>query len=81
MQQQGLSTFEEKINYIENYLLSRYGDTPDRLRDLKHRFSYFKTAINKKWSQARRTEGIFLKNNEARLEGMFYKPNNVTALK
>ena len=71
MQQQDLPNLNEKIKYLENQLLSCYGDTPDNLSSLKQRFAYFKTSLKEKWSKAHRKEAVFLKTNEAWLEGTF----------
>lgn len=51
--------------------MSSYGDTPDNLSSLKQRFANFKTSLKEKWSKAHRKEAIFLKINEAWLEGTF----------
>lgn len=71
MQTQNLSNMDEKLTFLENYLLARYGDSPDNLSRLKQRFAYFKSSIKEKWTQAHRKESIFLKNNAAWLEGSF----------
>lgn len=77
MQQQDLSNLEEKLNYLENYLLTHYGDTPDSISSLKRRFGYFKAGMKERWSKAHRKEAEFLKNNESWLSGIFELPKNV----
>lgn len=52
MQKQNLSTLEEKLKFIENHLLSRYGDSPVNISGLKQRLAHFKFAIRQKWAQA-----------------------------
>lgn len=43
MQEQDLPTFEAKINYLENDLLSCEDYSQDQKRDLKHKISYVKS--------------------------------------
>lgn len=49
MQSQNLKNMDEKLAYIENYLLSTYGDTEGNISKLKRNIAYFKTALKKKW--------------------------------
>lgn len=77
MQQQDLPNLDEKLNYLENYLLTSYGDTPDNISSLKQRFAYFKTSMKEKWSKAHRKEAVFLKTNEDWLSRTFELPTNV----
>ena len=43
MQGQNSPSFDDKLDYLENYLLMRYGDTEDHKKALKHKFPYVKS--------------------------------------
>ncbi|XP_067613965.1 uncharacterized protein [Eurosta solidaginis] len=74
MQSQKLSTMDEKLAYLENYLLSSYGDTEENIEQLKVNINYFKTAMRQKWSEAHRKEDRFIKLNHSWLNGTFEIP-------
>lgn len=77
MQSQNLKNMDEKLAYIENYLLSTYGDTEGNISKLKRNIAYFKTALKKKWLKAKRTESDFFKSNKSWLNGSFEIPIGV----
>lgn len=74
MQTQNLSTLNEKLQYLENYLLMLCEDVEHSKSNLKHNFSYLKSQIKQRWLKAHKTEATFLKNNELWLQGTFEIP-------
>lgn len=43
MNEQNFPSINKKLEYLENYLLVCYSDSDEENKDLKHKFSYFKT--------------------------------------
>lgn len=74
MQQQNVLNFEEKLIYLESYLLSGEGYTETQINNFKHKFSHFKSEMKQRWLKALRKEELFLKNNESWLVGTFEIP-------
>lgn len=75
MQEQDLPTFEAKINYLENDLLSCEDYSQDQKRDLKHKISYVKSEFKNRWLKANRKQDKFLNDNADWLQGTFEIPN------
>lgn len=74
MKGQDLPSISEKLDFLENHLLTLTGDSEESKSSLKHRFSYLKSQIKQRWAKAHKTEEVFLKNNESWLEGTFEIP-------
>lgn len=74
MNGENLPNFDAKLNYLENHLLLNYGNTDEDMKDLKQRFSLFKSVLKDKWAKCHRKEEAFLKNNESWLNGTFQIP-------
>ncbi|KAH9635588.1 hypothetical protein HF086_012257 [Spodoptera exigua] len=74
LDEQNLPSINEKLEFLENYLLSTYGATEESKTLLKHKFSYFKTNIKQRWSKAHNMKETFLKNNDSWLDGTFEIP-------
>lgn len=74
MKGENLPNFDAKINYLENHLLLKYGNTDEDIKDLKQRFSLFKSVLKEKWAKCHRKEEAFLKNNDSWLNGTFQLP-------
>lgn len=74
MQNQDLPSFDSKLDYLENFILSYENYTDDQLKDLKQKFSLLKAAFKKKWTEAYRRQETFLVKNEKWLQGTFEIP-------
>lgn len=74
MNEQHSLSIHEKIQYLENYLLECYGDTEEHKNVIKKKFSYFKSDLIKRWSQAHRILENFLTAKNSWLEGTFEIP-------
>lgn len=74
MQQQQLRTFDDKIDYLENYLLSSDNFKKERLKLLKHKISHFKSDLRKRWLKANRIHHKFITANATWLQGTFEIP-------
>ncbi|XP_048483796.1 uncharacterized protein LOC125489975 [Plutella xylostella] len=73
IQGQNLPSFSEKLDYYEEFLLFRYGDTENDKKSFKKIFSYVKTELKKRWTKANKHKEVFLKNQDW-LEGTFEIP-------
>lgn len=74
MKDENLPNFDAKVNYLESHLLLNYGNTDQDIKDIKQRFSLFKSVLKDKWAKCHRKEEVFLKNNESWLNGTFQLP-------
>lgn len=74
MQLQNLPSIDEKLEFLENHLLLSCGDTVERKKSLKHKFSYIKHEFKQRWLKAHKVEEVFMKNNQKWLEGTFEIP-------
>lgn len=74
MNQQNLATLDEKLEYLENYLVECYGHTDANKKCIKHKYSYFKSEIRKRWSKAHSIFEKFISSNDSWLEGTFEIP-------
>ncbi|CAH2106515.1 unnamed protein product [Euphydryas editha] len=74
MIEQNSPSINDKLEYLQNYLLVSYGDSDEDKKYIKKKFSYFKTEIKKRWSKARSTLEKFLISNDAWLAGTFVIP-------
>lgn len=71
MKEQNLPNFEEKLNYLENWILSSENYSEDELKALKHKFSHIKSEFKQRWKKADKTEARFLHNNDEWLKNTF----------
>lgn len=74
MQQQELHTFDEKIDWLENYLLSSENFNEQQLKGLKHKISHFKSNLKTRWLKANRILHKFITANATWLQGTFEIP-------
>lgn len=63
-----------KLMFAENHLISQQSYTEEQIKDIKHRFSYIKTEIKKRWIAAKNRQ-VFYAKNEDWLNGIFELPN------
>lgn len=74
MQQEQLQTFADKVDYLENYLLSSDNFNKEQLKLLKHKLSHFKSDLKKRWLKANRIHHKFITANATWLQGTFEIP-------
>lgn len=74
MQDQNLPNFDEKLKYLESYILSSENYSDDELKQLKHKFSYIKSEFKQRWNKADKMDTRFLKNNDEWLKKTFEIP-------
>lgn len=75
MQQQELQTFDDKMSFLENYLLTSDNFNEEQLKLLKHKISHFKSDLKKRWLKANRILHKFITDNATWLQGTFEIPN------
>ncbi|CAH1986018.1 unnamed protein product [Acanthoscelides obtectus] len=75
MQEQNLPNLEEKLNYLENKLLTHGDYSQEQIRELKHKFSYIKSEFKRRRSKGKRQEDKLLKENDW-LQGTFQIPKS-----
>lgn len=64
MQEQDLPTFEKKLSYLDNYLLSLEDYSDNDLKSMKSKISHIKTEFRSRWKKAQKIETRFLQNND-----------------
>lgn len=74
MSQQNLKVFDEKLAFLQNYLLTYDAFSEDQKREMKHNFSRLQAEFKKRWIQCHKTTHIFLNKNAKWLEGTFSIP-------
>lgn len=74
MQRQNLPNINEKLDFIENYLIGYDDYTADQIKDIKQNFSRFKSEMKSRWAAAYNKEQIFIKRNQDWLSGTFTIP-------
>jgi len=77
MQQQNLPNINKKLEFIENYLLNYENYSDEQIKEIKHKFSHFKSELKLRWTTAHKKEDIFMKKNIDWLEGTFAIPKVV----
>jgi len=77
MQQQNLPNINKKLEFIENYLLNYENYSDKQIKEIKHKFSHFKSELKLRWTTAHKKEDIFMKKNIDWLEGTFAIPKVV----
>ena len=71
MQAQNLPNLDEKLNSLQQELLSSEKYSDEQISALKHNASHFKSQIQKKWLQVHKKEDVFLSKYKSWLEGGF----------
>ncbi|XP_017470077.1 PREDICTED: uncharacterized protein LOC108361823 [Rhagoletis zephyria] len=71
MQSQNSPNLDEKLNSLQQELLSSEKYSDEQISALKHNFSHFKSQIKKKWLQVHKKEDVFLSKYKSWLEGGF----------
>jgi len=71
MQQQNLPNMSEKLEFVENYLLTQDDYFEEQRKEIKHNFSRFKSELKRRWITAHKKEDSFIAKNSAWLEGTF----------
>jgi len=71
MQHQNLPNMSEKLEFVENYLLTHDDYFEEQKKETKHNFSSFKSELKRRWITAHKKEDSFIAKNSAWLEGTF----------
>jgi hypothetical protein len=56
MQQQNLPNMSEKLEFVENYLLTHDDYLEEERKEIKHNFSPFKSELKRRWITAHKKE-------------------------
>ena len=70
MEQQNLPNMSEKLEFVENYLLT-HDYLEQQRKEIKHNFSHFKSELKRRWITAHKKEDSFIAKNSAWLKGTF----------
>ena len=62
---------EKKLEFVENWLLCYESYSAEELKEIKHKFSQFKSELKRRWTTAHKKEERFLKKNSDWLKGIF----------
>lgn len=76
MQEQDLPNFDEKLKYLERYVLSQDEYCEEQKKEVKHKLSYLKSQFKKKWIEAHKKSQLFLQKNVNWLQGTFEIPKS-----
>ena len=63
MQEHDLPNFDEKLTYLQRYILSQEEYCEEQREDVKHKFSYLKSQFKERWTKA---QGKLRPKNQAR---------------
>lgn len=74
MEGSNTSTFNEKLQFMEQELLSQYAENDQNIANVKQKLSIIKYQFKQKWSAACNTKARFLKNNAEWLNGSISLP-------
>lgn len=66
--------FDEKLNYLERYVLSQDEYCEEQKKEAKHKLSYLKSQFKKKWIEAHKKSTLFLQKNDKWLQGTLEIP-------
>jgi hypothetical protein len=77
MQQQNLPNMSEKLEFLENYLLTHDEYLEEQRKEIKRNFSRFKSELKRRWITAHKKEDSFIAKNSVWLEGTFTIPTVV----
>lgn len=69
MQRQNLPNINEKLDFVENFLIGYDDYTVDQINEIKHNFSRFKSEMKSRWAAAYNKEENFTKKNKDWLQG------------
>lgn len=61
MQEQNLHNFDEKLNYLERCVLSQDEYCDEEKKEVKHKLSYLKSQLKKKWTEAHKKSQLSFK--------------------
>lgn len=78
MQEQKECDINEKLEYLEKYLLMQENYSEEQIKAFKHTFSYTKAELKRRWLSANRKDNLFRKNNEIWLQGTLELPKAMT---
>ena len=78
MQQQNVLNIEQKLEFVENWLLGYESYSAEEIKEIKHKFSQFKSELKRRWATAHKKEDRFLKKNSDWLKGTFTIPKVVS---
>jgi adenine-specific DNA glycosylase len=71
MQQLNLPNMSEKLEFVENYLLT-HDYLEQQRKEIKHNFSHFKSELKRRWITAHKKEDSFIAKNSAWLKRDIY---------
>lgn len=74
MERSNASTFNEKLEFMEQELLSQYKENDQNIANVKQKLSIIKHNFKQKWSTARNTKARFLEKNAEWLNGSISLP-------
>lgn len=74
MQGSNESTFEGKLTFLKQQLLSSYSDDDLRIHDIKRKIANIQHNFKQKWLAARKTKARFEENNVEWLSGSISLP-------
>ncbi|XP_076545847.1 uncharacterized protein LOC143305586 [Osmia lignaria lignaria] len=66
--------FSDKLEYIESYITTYDNYSSENVQDIRKRFSYIKSELKRRWSEAQNTKDRFYKKNNNWLNGTFELP-------
>lgn len=69
------STFDRKLQFMEQEILNKYSEDDTRVGDVKQKLSIIRHQFKQKWLAARKTKARFLENNAEWLEGTISLPS------
>lgn len=74
MQGSNESTFDGKLTFLKQQLLSSYSDDDIRIHDIKQKIANIQHNFKQKWLAARKTKARFEENNVEWLSGTISLP-------
>lgn len=73
MQRSNKATFDEKLDYMQQEILSHYSEH-DKIVEAKKKLSVIKHQFKEKWLAVRKTKSLFEKKNVEWLKGIVSLP-------
>ena len=74
MERSNVSTFNEKLKFMEQELLSQYAESDQNIVEVKQKLSIIRHQFKQKWTAAHNTKARFLENNAEWLKGCISLP-------
>jgi hypothetical protein len=68
MQQQNLINIDEKLQFVESYLVTYDNYSDEQIKDIKQIFSRFKSELKKRWTLAHKKKETFITKNNVWLD-------------